>query len=292
MKTRPHSFLGLEPRYSDYASARFVILPIPYDATASHRPGTRFGPSAIIAASEHLELFDEELGGEFHKCGIATLDALAPNAAGPQSMHEDVFKYARRVVRDGKTPIALGGEHGITSGLVRAVAGRHKRLSVLQIDAHADLRKEYEGSGYSHAAVMRRVLEYTEVCVPVGLRNFSGEERRFMKRARLSPISARQCHCSNDWLDAVLDLLTDEVYITIDIDAFDPAYAPGTGTPEPGGLDWYQVTDLLHLVAEEKTIVGADIVEVIPLPGQSVTEYLAARLVYKLICYVQAAERA
>ena len=121
MDVRFNNFLGLEPRYSDYTSARFVILPIPYDATASFRSGARFGPSAIIAASEHLELFDEELGGEFHRCGIATLDPLAPNAAGPQAMHDDVFGYARRVVRNGKTPIALGGEHGITSGLVRAV---------------------------------------------------------------------------------------------------------------------------------------------------------------------------
>ena len=289
METRPNNFLGLDLKFAEYGTARFAVLPIPYDATASHRPGTRAGPAAIIAVSEHLELFDEELGAEFHRCGIATLDALAPNMAGPQAMHEDVFKYARRVVRDAKTPIALGGEHGVTSGLVRAVAGKHKRLSVLQIDAHADLRDAYEGSRYSHAAVMRRVLEYTDVCVPVGVRNYSREEHRFMKKAGITPVSARQCHASDDWPDAVLDRLTNDVYVTVDIDAFDPACAPGTGTPEPGGLDWSQVSGLLRRVAEQKTIVGADIVEVMPLPGQSVTEYIAARLAYKLICYIQAA---
>ncbi|MFH0983121.1 MAG: agmatinase [Planctomycetota bacterium] len=288
MKTLPYNFLGLRPELADYRRARFAILPIPYDATASYRSGTRFGPSAIITASQQVEFFDEELGTEFHRCGIATLDPLLPNAAGPQLMHEDIFKYARRVVRDGKTPIALGGEHSITSGLVRAVAGKHPELSVLQIDAHADLRDAYEGSAYSHAAAMRRVLEWTEAIVPVGIRNYSREEHRFMQKAGIVPISARQCQTSDDWLDLVLERLTDDVYVTIDIDGFDPAYAPGTGTPEPGGFDWYQVTDLLHLVAAEKHVVGADVVEVMPLPGSSVTEFLAAKLVYKLICFMQA----
>ncbi|MCP4591018.1 MAG: agmatinase, partial [bacterium] len=253
--------------------------------------GSRFGPDAIIAASEHLELFDEELGAEFHECGIATLDALAPSAGGPQAMHQDVVAYAGRVVRDGQIPLALGGEHGITAGLVRAVAGKFENLSVLQIDAHTDLRNEFEGSAFSHAAVMRRVLEYVEVIVPVGIRSFSSEERIFMDEADLSPVTARQCHFEPGWIDAVIERLTDDVYISIDIDAFDPAVAPGTGTPEPGGLDWYQVTSLLRRVAGERRIVGADVVEVMPIPGQSVTEYLAARLVYKLICYIQAGER-
>ena len=290
METRPNNFLGLEPRFSDYDQARFVILPIPYDATTSYRPGTRFGPSAIISASQQIELFDPELGGEFHKCGIATLDPLAPNATSPAAMHEDIRKYASRVVRDGKIPIGLGGEHSITGGLVRAAAGRHKKLSVLQLDAHSDLRDQYEGSPYSHASAMRRVLDHAERVVPVGIRSHTLAEQRFMRKEGISPISARDCHSTEGWLDRAMDLLTDRVYITIDIDAFDPAYAPGTGTPEPGGLDWYQVTDLLHLVAAEKTIVGADVVEVIPLPSQSTTEFLAAKLAYKLISLIQATD--
>ena len=283
----PNNFLGLDSEHSSYDAARYAVLPIPYDATASYRSGARDGPAAILTASQQVELFDEELGGEFHASGIATMDALEPNMAAPAAMHETVFAAARRVIRDGKFLIGLGGEHGITSALVRAVMTRHKKLSVLQIDAHADLRNEYQQTPYSHASVMRRVLDLGATIVPVGVRSYSAEEHRFMKRSRIVPITARDCFMSEDWLDRVLDRLGDKVYVTIDVDGFDPAFAPGTGTPEPGGLDWYQVTSLLRLVAAEKTIVGADLVEVMPIPGQVVTEFLAARLIYKLICFVE-----
>lgn len=284
----PNNFLGLEPRYSRYQTARFAVLSVPYDSTTSFRAGTRHGPAAIIAASQQVELFDDELEGEFHRCGVATLDPLMPHMAGPAAMHEAVFQYARGVIRDGKFPLTLGGEHSITGGLVRAAAQKHQTLSVLQIDAHADLRDEYEGTPWSHASAMRRVLEHAKTLVPVGIRNYSREEHAFMKKTGIAPLSARQCHESDDWMDEALDRLTDQVYVTIDIDGFDPAYAPGTGTPEPGGLDWYQVIDLLHLVALEKTVVGADIVEVSPIPGHHATEFLAAKLAYKIIAYVQA----
>jgi agmatinase len=291
METLPHNFLGLPSRLTAYDRARFAVLSIPYDATTSYRPGTRFGPAAILTASQQVEFFDHELGGEFHRCGIATLDPLFPNMAGPEAMHDDIHRYARRVVRDGKIPVGLGGEHSVTSGLVRAVAAKHRRLSVLQLDAHADLRDAYEGTRFSHAAAMRRVLEHVDVLVPVGIRNYSPEEDRFMRRAGVRPITARRCHTDDDWLDTALDGLTDNVYVTIDIDVFDPAHAPGTGTPEPGGLDWYQVTDLLQLVAAEKTVVGMDVVEVSPIPDQTATEFLAAKLIYKLMCCMQAARR-
>jgi agmatinase len=202
-------------------------------------------------------------------------------------MHEDIYKVAAKVVRDGKFLFSLGGEHSISSGLIRAVKGKHKKLSILQIDAHLDLRDEYEGTPYSHASVMRRARDYGCTIVPVGIRNISQEEHKFLKRSGIVPIMARRCHMDDDWIDDVLERLGEKVYVSIDIDGFDPAYAPGTGTPEPGGLDWYQVTGLLRLVAAEKTIVGADIVEVTPIPGQAVTEFLAARLAYKLICYME-----
>lgn len=285
----PNNFLGLEPRYSDYRKARFAVLSVPYDSTTSFRAGARMGPAAIITASQQVELFDEELGGEFYRCGVATLDPLMPEMSGPEAMHEAVFQYVRPVVRDGKFPLTLGGEHSITSGLVRAVAQKRKKLSVLQIDAHADLRDAYEGTPYSHACAMRRVLQHVKTVVSVGIRNISKEEHVFMTKAGIVPISARECRESDEWMDHALDRLTDEVYVTIDIDGLDPAYAPGTGTPEPGGLDWYQVTDLLHLVAHEKTIVGADIVEVAPIPGHHATEFLAAKLAYKIIAFTQSA---
>ncbi len=282
-----NNFLDLPANESNYETSRFAVLPIPYEATVSYLAGTRRGPAAIIAASEQLELFDEELEGEYHRAGIATLEAPAPNVAGPQAMQQDITRIARRVVRDGKFLLSVGGEHGVTAALVRAVHSRHKPLSVLQIDAHCDLRRTYGGSPHSHACVMRRVLEQGVPIVPVGIRSIALEEHRFMKRAGIKPITARQCHTSDDWIDRALAGLTDTVYVTIDIDGFDPAFAPGTGTPAPGGLDWYQVTGLLRRVASVKTIVAADIVEVMPLPGQAVTEFLAARLAYKLICYVQ-----
>ncbi len=287
METIPNNFLGLDEKYCRYNNARFIVLPIPYDATASWLPGARNGPAAIISASQHLEWFDEELETECYRCGIATMDAVEPNLAGPEAMHEDLFKLARHVVRDGKFLFGLGGDHSVSAALVRAVITRHKKLSVLQIDAHSDLRDSYQGSRYSHAAVMRRVFDLGASIVPVGVRAISPGNHRFMKRARIKPITARDCHTDDGWLNRALDALGETVYVTIDIDGFDPAYAPGTGTPEPGGLDWYQVTELLRRVAADKEIVGADIVEVIPIPGQVVTEFLAARLAYKLMSYVQ-----
>jgi agmatinase len=283
----PDNFLGLPPSQSGYARARYAILPIPYDATVSFQVGTRNGPRAIITASQQVELFDQEYEREFTKAGVATLPPVAPNMAGPKQMQEDIFAAARPVVRDGKFLLSLGGEHSITSGLVRAVQTKYKKLSVLQIDAHADLRDSYEDTPFSHASAMRRVMDLGVPVVGVGIRNYSAEEHRFMRAKKISPISARQTREDVDWMMEALDHLSENVYVSIDIDGFDPAYAPGTGTPEPGGLDWYQVCDLLKAVAMERNIVAADIVEVLPLPGSAQTEFLAAKLAYKLIAHVE-----
>ncbi|MFQ5807042.1 MAG: agmatinase [Phycisphaerae bacterium] len=281
--TLPDRFLGLDGRDADYAAARFVVVPIPYDATTSFSPGARDGPRAIIAASRQLEDYDDGLGREPYRAGIATLDPLEPDARGPEAMHDRIYEAARKVVRDGKFLIGLGGEHGISSALVRAVRTKHKTLSVLQIDAHADLRDVYQGSPYSHACVMRRIHDLGAEAVGVGIRSYSREEARFIRTARKKIIPARRCHQADGWIRDVVQTLGESVYVTIDIDGFDPAYAPGTGTPEPGGLDWYQVTDLLAAVAHERRIVAADVVEVRPIPPSTVTEFLAARLVYRLI---------
>lgn len=287
MSTIPNNFLGLPAPYNDYKRARFAVLPIPYDSTTSFQVGTRNGPAAIIRCSQQVELFDDEIEAECYKCGIATLDPIAPNMAGPKEMVEDLHTAAKKIVRDGKFLFGLGGEHSISSALVRAVASKYKKLSVLQIDAHLDLRDEWEGSPYSHASVMRRIHDMGIPFTQVGIRNVSADEHQFLKKNKLSPIMARECNADDDWYDRALAGLTENVFVTIDIDGFDPAYAPGTGTPEPGGLDWYQVLSLLRLVTSEKNVVGADIVEVLPIPGQAVTEFLAARLAYKLMAYVQ-----
>jgi len=291
MSIIPDNFLGLDAASSDYRKARYAVLPIPYDGTVSYQVGTRNGPRAIITASQQVELFDEEYKREFHSAGIATLPPLAPEMTGPKQMHESIHEAARRVLRDGKFLIGIGGEHSISSGLVRAVLGKHKRLSVLQIDAHADLRAEYEGTPYSHASVMRRIVEMGIPIVQVGIRNYSLGEHRFMTKAKISPISVRELRENPDWIQKALDGLSEDVYVTIDIDGFDPGIAPGTGTPEPGGMDWFQVTLLLKAVAMHRRIVAADLVEVLPLPGSAQTEFLAAKLIYKLIAHIEMNKR-
>ncbi len=282
-RTLPDNFLGLPAPQSDYAAARFAVLPIPYDATTTFGVGTRDGPRAIITASQQVELYDEYLGRESHRAGVATLPPLEPDARGPEHMVARIYATARPIVRTGKFLIGLGGEHSITAGLVRAVKMRYQRLSVLQIDAHADLRDEYQGTPHSHACVMRRIHEMGVPAVGVGVRNYSAAEAKFIRAANKPIFSARTCRNGTTWIESVVGELTDPVYVTIDIDGFDPAFAPGTGTPEPGGLDWYQVTDLLAAVARRRQIVAADVMEVRPLPPGTVTEFLAAKLIYRLI---------
>lgn len=287
MATIPDNFLGLPPELSDYRRSRYAVLPIPYDSTTSFQVGTRNGPRAIITASQQVELFDEELGGEFTSSGVATLPPVAPEMSGPKDQVHAVYAAAKKPIADGKFLIGVGGEHSITGGLVRAATEKYKKLSVLQVDAHADLRDEYEGTPYSHASAMRRVLDLGASIVPVGIRNYSKEEHLFMKARGFTPVSARDCRRSADWITRTVAMLHSPVYITIDIDGFDPAYAPGTGTPEPGGLDWYQVTELLREVVRAHRVVAADVVEVMPLPGSMQTEFLAAKLIYKLIAYLE-----
>lgn len=283
MSSPGDNFLGLDARHADPRTARFLVLPIPYDATSTFGVGARDGPRAIITASQQVELYDSRLQRESIRAGVATLVPLEPDARGPAEMVARIERAVRPLFRAGKVPIALGGEHSITAGLVQAAAGRHKRLSVLQIDAHADLRDTYQGSPYSHASVMRRIHDLGVPAVGVGIRNFSAEEARFIRRTGKAIFSARRCREPGDWIPEVVGQLTDRVYVTIDIDGFDPAYAPGTGTPEPGGLDWYQVVDLLEAVSRRRQIVGFDVVEVKPLPPSTVTEFLAAKLIYRLI---------
>jgi agmatinase len=281
----PDNFLGLSGKAANYTTASYAVLPVPYDATTSYGVGTRNGPRAIITASQQVELYDEDLGRESWQAGIATLDPLEPDSRGPEPTLERIQKAARKVVRDGKFLLTLGGEHSISIACIAAVHAKHKQLSVLQIDAHADLRDSYQGSPHSHAAVMRRVVDLGVPHVGVGIRNICKEEAAFIKKAGIQLITARQCHeeAAADWIARAIEPLTEQVYVTIDIDGFDPAYAPGTGTPEPGGLNWYQVADLLAAAAKEREIVAADIVEVRPIPPNEVTEFLAAKLAYRLV---------
>jgi agmatinase len=278
-------FGGLEVTQNDYSSARAVVLPVPYDGTATYRTGSREGPAAILNASANMELFDEDLKRDPSEVGIATLEPVEPDARGPEWMVESVQRHCEGPVNDGKFVVGLGGEHTVTLGLLRPHVEMHsKGLSVLQIDAHADLRNTYQESRLSHACVMRRALEMCPV-VGVGIRSFSREEYKFMQESGLQPFTMDRIRSRDDWIDQVVDRLSQRVYLTIDLDGLDPSICPGVGTPEPGGLDWIQVVQLLKKVFKKREVVGADVVECLPLPGQCQSEFLAARLVYKLIGY-------
>ena len=282
------TFLCLAQEYCNSETSRFRILPVPYEGTVCFLGGAAKGPRAILSVSDQMEHFDEEMFVDITRSGIATLPAIAP-AETPELQQEQVYSAMKHyeLFRSGVFPIILGGEHGITPAVVRAAVESYDKLSVLQFDAHADLRDAYTGGRYSHASAMRRVLDLTPNLVQVGIRSFSAEEfRDHPERIRrvITPTQITRDYTYS--LDRILYSLTENVYITFDIDAFDPAYAPGTGTPEPGGLDWLQVTGILRKVCAVKNVIGADVVEVAPLGGQNVaTEFLAARLVAKIIAY-------
>lgn len=288
-------FFDLPAELSNPATARFLLLPIPYDATASFLKGTVRGPEAILAVADQVEHIDEELRCEYWRDGIAVLPEIPPQKTPEEEMRliEKTLRayesqYQIFSSRD-RFPIILGGEHSITPPVVRVAAGVVESLSVLQFDAHSDLRDEYTGTRYSHGCAMRRVLESTPHLVQVGIRSFSSDELRDCREridAVITPTMLEQAF--DETLELIISRLTQNVYISIDIDGFDPAYAPGTGTPEPGGLTWRQVTRILRRVCEARCVIGADIVEVAPRGGGDViTEFLAARLAAKLMAYTR-----
>ena len=285
-------FLDLEPEYSRNESSRFVVLPIPYERTVSYGRGTSKAPEAIIEASTQVDLYDEELQGEFFQAGVFNAEAVDCRAGGPEDIQDRIEKRCGEFLKDGKFVLALGGEHSISAGLVKAAVKQWPGLSVLHFDAHADMRDSYQQSKYSHACVMRRISELGIPTVSVGIRSYSLEESRVINAERI--ITATQVAQARGnrsevsaWMKRALDGLSDKVYVSVDIDALDPAQAPGTGTPEPGGLDWYEVTGLIRQVGKNKEIVSADIVEVVPKVCDEITEFLAARLAYKIIAYCQ-----
>ena len=288
------NFLDLEPQFSRYQSSRFVVLPLPYEGTATYRTGTGGGPAAIIQASTQVELFDEELCAEFFQAGLFTAEPVDCQSLSCEQVQERICTAAAKFLADGKFVLALGGEHSVSVALIKAAAEHWPNLSVLHLDAHADLRDSYQQSKYSHACVLRRLWEMSLCTVSVGIRSYSLQESRVLDKSAHTLITAGQIaqarsdsSAQTQWTEQVLAGLSDRVYVTVDIDVFDPGQAPGTGTPEPGGLDWYEVTALLRRVAQSKQVVCADIIEVIPKIAGEVTEFLAARLAYKIIAYCQ-----
>ena len=244
-QTGSSRFLDLPDDLAAYADCRVVVWPLPYERTTSWQKGTRRAPQAILEASAHVELYDDELDWEPSSMGIHTLETNDTSALGETEAINLIYENARAYMGDGKFVLTLGGEHTLSSPIVRAGVEKYSGLSVLQIDAHADLRDTYEGTPYSHASVMRRIVEICPA-VQVGIRSISKEEIEEARRLQTQIVFARDIVESSDWTERVVNALTDTVYVTIDVDGLDPSIMPATGTPEPGGLDWHSVMKLIE----------------------------------------------
>ena len=281
------TFFDLPAEAADPEAAAAVILPVPYDRTSSWMKGAALGPEAIREASRYVEVWDLETASEPWREGIAALEPLAFDG-NPEALADRVAERVGPLLLDSRVPVVLGGEHSVTIGAVRAAARAFPSLSVLQIDAHADTRESYEGSAYSHACVMARVRELCPM-VQVGIRSADTDEISGLLPGRVFWASDIARSADSAWINSAVELLTRDVYVTIDLDAFDPSIVPATGTPEPGGLDWYQVNDLLAAVARERNVVGFDVVEL--LPGHAPSAFLAAKLVYRFLAEIFANRR-
>ena len=272
-------FLDMPAEYTNYDQAAFVILPVPYDGTSTFVKGADKGPQAIIDASDSIELYDIEDNIEIYTHGIHTAKAVTENSS-PDTMVKAVYDRVKQYLNDGKKTALLGGEHSVSIGAIQAHAEKYPGMTVLQLDAHADLRYDYHDSIYNHACVMHRAQEICKV-VQIGIRNVCIEEKQFIKEESI--FYAHHIRKDNSWMDNAIDQLSDKVYLTIDLDCFDPSVLPSTGTPLPGGMNWWQVIDFISKVNESKQIIGFDIVELCPNPTEKSSDVLAAVLAYKLI---------
>lgn len=285
----PRTFLGLDDASGSFERADAILLPVPYESTTSWGSGARRGPEAIITASRYIEMYDQEFDCEpGNRLGIHTLPALELTRAGATSAMEELGAAYGRVaeVCGNRFLLMLGGEHSISSAAVLEQADRHdQRISVLQMDAHADLRAEFEGTPHSHASAMARVLDRADV-VAVGVRGVSREEVDASASSDGSTlIWADRMWDGDEWMERAIEALGPTVYLTFDVDYFDPSLVPSTGTPEPGGGDWYRTLRFLRRVFAERNVVAADIVELAPTPGLAAPDFLVAKLAYKLISY-------
>jgi agmatinase len=289
----PINFLDL--RSLPVKEAEAIILPIPYEATTTYGAGTREGPEAILAASRQVELWDEDHNWDPSAAiRLATTAPIFPEVAGPQAMLDKIKRVVQPWVSQGKFICALGGEHTITVALVQVVQTRYPDFTVVALDAHADLRESYDGSKLSHACVMRRLYELGRPLNILGTRSYSKEEADLLWVApRLKMFKARDLHTDAGW-DAALEHLqgiVGPVYLSIDLDALDPAIMPAVGTPEPGGLSYGQVLNIIETLTKRGPVIGLDLVELAPIPGHRVSEFTAARLLYKALGYIYQSRR-
>lgn len=277
------TFLDMDPQFSELDQSKYVLLSVPYDKTSTFQKGADLGPQAILDASDSIELYDVVTDNEAYTAGIYTDDFLY-NFDTPEAMVQSVYDRVKHFLNQKKTVGLLGGEHSVSVGAIKALSEKYHQLSVLQIDAHADLREEYHDSPYNHACVMRRAQEYANV-VQVGIRSVCSEEREFIVPENM--FYAHEIRKNPNWIDQVINKLSDYVYLTIDLDGFDPSIVPGTGTPLPGGLSWYDVNDLLEHLFTRKKVVAFDVVELCPQPDDKTSDVLAAVLVYRIISWME-----
>ena len=279
--TQAINFGALPEKYSALENAEVVIIPVPYDQTSTWIKGADKGPAAIIEASANMELYDIETDSEVYRKGIFT-DEPTKCEGPPEEMINTVAEKVAHYIKKRKFTVVIGGEHSVSIGSIRAQAENNGGITVLQLDAHPDLRDEYNGSRYNHACVMARVKELAPI-VQVGIRSMDSCEKQFIVPDRM--FFAEQMYGNNLWLEKLISKLTEKVYITIDLDVFDPSIMPSTGTPEPGGLLWYDCLAFLKKVFEKRNVVGFDIMELCPNDNNKAPDFLAAKLIYKLLSY-------
>lgn len=272
---------GLPQEYSTLSNSKVVVLPIPYDGTSTWVKGSDKGPEALLEASANMELYDIETNSEPYRIGIHTAAPVTSNSS-PEAMVEESKKRAIEILDKDKFLVTIGGEHSVSIGIIQAYAEKFEKLSVIQIDAHADLREEYEGSPNNHACVMARAKELCPI-VQIGIRSMDVEENKRLNHSRV--FWGHQISHNDSWMEEAIDMLTENVYLTIDLDGLDPSILPSTGTPEPGGLLWYQTLKFLKKLTDRKKLVGFDVVELCPNPNEKSSDFVAAKLVYKILAY-------
>jgi agmatinase len=274
------NFGDIPKNFSGYRKSKIIILPVPFDKTSSWIKGADKGPKAIIKASANLELYDIETKSQIYKKGIFTAKAILTTSSS--KMVTAVYDKVKTFLNDKKFVVTLGGEHSVSIGAVKAHADVFSNMSVLHLDAHIDRRNMYKGDRYNHACVMARIKETVKETVSVGIRSMDYSESKAIDPEEV--FYAGNIRNSKTWMKLAIRRLTKNVYITLDLDVFDPAVIPSTGTPEPGGLDWYQVTEFLKVLSEHRNIIGFDIVELCPSQNKA-SDYTAAKLIYKLLSY-------
>jgi agmatinase len=275
-----------EEEFSSFENSRVLVWPISYEGTVSYGGGTGQGAMAVIDASRNMELYDEETDAEVYKLGIHTVHE-SPSLEPPERMMKSLYDRAKELVDSGKFVTMIGGEHSVSAPVIRAHAERYQNISILQIDAHADLRDTYDGTPYSHASIMARCVKDLKIpAVQVGIRSISADEARIINQLPTRIFWAKDIVGRDDWWDDAVEGLTENVYLTIDIDGLDPSLVSATGTPEPGGLGWYETVGLIRTLARKRNIIGMDLTEYSYVEGQSASAFLCAKLIYKTLAFV------